>query len=153
MAMPTDNGKDYFVKDFYERTLKILTDYSGKYDVAMTINAMVGLLIVPKEKYFRSKQIPDSYVDPELLRQMRGKFTHDPNIALTQILRHLRNAVSHGNMEIKAEQPNIIGDPVKIGSVVFEDRSNPAVEIPIELLRDFLLSFATNLCCAIKEKK
>lgn len=152
MAMPTDNGKDYFVNDFYKRTLRILTDYLGEYDVAMTINAMVGLLIVPKEQYFRSKSIPDSYVDVDILKQVRDTFTHDPKIPLTQILRHLRNSVSHGNMEIKAEKPNIIGRPMLIGSVVFADKSGDSVEIQIELLKRFLVSFATNLCSSIDAK-
>lgn len=146
MAMPTDNGKDYFVKDFYARTLKVLAGYDGEYDVAMLINSMVGLLVVPKERYFRSKQVDESYVDSELLKQIRAVFKPNSDIPLTQILRHLRNSVTHGNMEIKAERPTIIGDPVVIGSVLFTDRDGVSAEIPIDLLRKFLISFATSVC-------
>lgn len=146
MSMPTDNGKDYFVKDFYKRTLKLLTSYDGEYDVAMMINSMVGLLVVPKEQYFRSKKVDDSYVDAALLKQIQSLFRPSSEIDLTQILRCLRNAVAHGNMVVKAEQPNNYGDPIKIRAILFSDRNGTSAEIPVDLLKKFLISFATCVC-------
>lgn len=152
MSMPTDNGKDYFIKDFYKRTVDILTSYKGEYDVAMMINSMVGLLVVPKERYFHSRAVPDSLVAESLLSQVRATYTKNPDISLTKILRHLRNAVSHGNMEIRAEQPNSVGEQMKIGVVIFEDLDGTSAQIPIALLRNFLISFATGVCKEIEEK-
>lgn len=57
MSMPI-NGKDFFVNDFYKRTLCILHDGHKEYEVTLIINLMVGLLIVPKEKYFEKKRFP-----------------------------------------------------------------------------------------------
>lgn len=53
MSIPI-NEKEYFVKDFYKRTLNILRSTQCEYDVALLINSMVGLLVVPKERYFHS---------------------------------------------------------------------------------------------------
>ena len=97
MAMSTDNGKDYFVKDFYKRTLKVLCNTESEYDVALLINSMVGLLIVPKERYFRSMQVDEKYINKSILEQLRTTFKSDPNISFTQILRRLRNSVCHGD--------------------------------------------------------
>lgn len=30
MSMPTDNGKDYFIKDFYKRTIELVSAYRGE---------------------------------------------------------------------------------------------------------------------------
>ncbi len=99
MSMPTDNSKEYFVKDFYKRTLNILRSTQCEYDVALLINSMVGLLVVPKERYFHSMYVPDNYVDSDILKKIRTTFKSNPDIPLTQILRRLRNSVYHGNME------------------------------------------------------
>lgn len=152
MSMPTDNGKEYFVNDFYKRTLNILRSTRSEYDVALLINSMVGLLVVPKERYFRSMRVADNYVDADLLKQIRATFKSNPDISLTQILRRLRNSVCHGNMEIKAEQSNYIGEQPKIGSIVFNDRDVFFAEIPIGLLKNFLINFATNVCSDAEEK-
>ena len=152
MSMPTDNGKDYFVKDFYKRTLKVLCSTQSEYDVALLINSMVGLLVVPKERYFHSMCVPDNYVDPEILKQIRFTFKSNPDIPLTQILRQLRNSVCHGNMEIKAEKSNHIGEQPKIGAIVFNDKDGSSAEIPIGLLKNFLINFAANVCGDAEEK-
>ena len=146
MSMPIDNGKEYFVKDFYKRTLKLLNGTQSEYDVALLINSMVGLLVVPKERYFHSIQVADKFVDKELLNSIRSAFIDEPDISFTEILRRLRNSVCHGTMEIKAEISNCIGEPPKIGSIVFNDKSGSSAEIPIDLLKRFLVNFASNVC-------
>ena len=152
MSMPTDNGKEYFVKDFYRLTLNILRSTQCEYDVALLINSMVGLLVVPKERYFHSRYIPDNYVDPDILKKIRTTFKSNPEISLTPILRRLRNSVCHGNMEIKAEKSNYIGEQPKIGSIAFNDRDGTSAEITIDLLKNFLISFVTNVCSNAEEK-
>lgn len=172
MSMPTDNGKDYFVKDFYQRTLQIVNSYNGEYDVALLINAMVGLLIVPREAYFKKNNIPDCFTSPDLLEKIRncvkanrldGK---EQEKTLKEIVRHLRNAVAHGHLTIKGEKPVIENDHVEIYSVKFVDkykfydekskkyhRTNFKAEIPVDLLKEFLINFATNVCNESNAKK
>lgn len=173
MSMPTDNGKDYFVKDFYQRTLKIVKCYQGEYDVALLINAMVGLLIVPREAYFKNNNIPDCFTSPDLLEKIRncvkanrldGK---EKEKTLKEIVRHLRNAVAHGHLTIKGEKPVIENDHVEIHSVEFvddyefKDKKDENLmhstyfeaEIPVDLLKEFLINFATNVCNESNAKK
>ena len=152
MSMPTDNGKDYFIKDFYKRTLSLLNNSQSEYDVALLINSMLGLLIVPKERYFHSIQVSEKYVDKVLLNTIRSAFINEPNISFTEILRRLRNSVCHGNMEIKAERSNLINKPPKIGSIIFQDQNGSSAEIPIDILKRFLINFATNVCIDADEK-
>lgn len=152
MAMPIDNSKDFFVKEFYERTLKILNKYDGEYDVTFLINSMIGLLIVPKERYFQSKRLPDTYIDAELLKQVQATITSNTDNSLKEIIRHLRNSVAHGNMTIKAEKSNVKTENSKIGSILFKDRDGFNAEISIELLKNFLINFATKVCNDTKEK-
>ena len=146
MAMPTNNGEDYFVKDFYKRTLRLISATQSEYDVALLINSMVGLLVVPKEKYFHSIQVADDFVDKDLLNHIRSTFDDGDKISFTEILRRLRNSVCHGDMEIKAEKSNYIGEQPKIGSIVFNNNNASSAEIPIDLLKRFLINFATNVC-------
>lgn len=166
MSMPTDNGRDFFVNDFYRRTLQILNAYEGKYDVTLLLNSMLGLLVVPKERFFESKEIPDDFINTKLLEQIRkgikinllnGK--NNPNNSLKEIVRHLRNAVSHGRLTVIGEEPIIKSHPVLISSVNFVDKGEFRdrktkqlvtvyfeAELGIELLRSFLIDFATHIC-------
>lgn len=169
MSMPIDNGKDYFVKDFYQRTLQIVNCYKGEYDVALLINSMVGLLIVPKESYFNNN-IPDRFISADLLEKIRNCVKanllddKEQDKTLKEIIRHLRNAVAHGHLTIKGENPVIENDPVEIHSVEFVDdyvnnkgkkdehHTYFKAEIPVDLLKEFLIDFATNVCNETNEK-
>ena len=161
MSMPTDNGKEFFVKDFYRRTLMNLERYNGEYDVTFLINSMVGLLIVPKEKFFASEELLDRYVDAQILERVRSCIKKNlvdkednPNKSLEKIIRHLRNAVSHGRMTILGEMPVRKGELVPIGSINFIDKGKYKdnaskkwvytyfeMEINVELLKEF--------CCTL----
>jgi len=104
------------VKDFALRTkhnLRALRDIqnSGKevYEVTQLINSMLGLLIFPKENYFRS--IPRKTTE-ELLSEgwsipkVVGNF---PQVRdLRELIRYLRNAIAHFNIEFYDEGTNKI---------------------------------------------
>lgn len=167
MSMPI-NGKDFFVNDFYKRTLCILRDGHEKYEFTLIINLMVGLLIIPKEKYFENKTIPDSFVSKKTLDKVRNCITKNfidgevnSNDSLKEILRHLRNAVAHGGLEIFGKY-----DDNKIESITFKDKGrfnsknyNRKINIEFEinlsydLLESFLIEFATNICDQIESKE
>lgn len=149
MSMKTNNTEEYFVKDFYKRTLEILQKTETEYDVALLINSTVGLLTVPKERFFNNQAIDENLIDSELLGRMRSTF----KLSLSQIVRHLRNSICHGNMEIIAEKSNIENGQAEIYSVVFKDKSGFSADVPVELLREFLISFATNVCNDAEKKE
>lgn len=56
-------------------------------------------------------------------------------------------------MEIIAEKSNIENGQAEIYSVVFKDKSGFSADVPVELLREFLISFATNVCNDAEKKE
>lgn len=94
------------VKDFANRTnhnLEVIKDCKHKgievYEVTQLINSMLGLLIFPKENYIKS--IPkktteelksEGWVIPEVV----GNFPQVQD--LQQLIRYLRNAIAHCNL-------------------------------------------------------
>lgn len=139
-----------FISDFIDRTLKNYNSFpESEYEVTLLINSAIGLLIIPKESEFVT--ISDNFVNRKLLIKLKKcikintyKFKGEPN--LCEIVRHLRNAISHGNLEFVAEKERENGKPKQINSVIFEDNSkykeNFLIDIPVDLLRDFFISFA-----------
>lgn len=147
-------GND-FIKDFAVRTkANLATLDSGPYEVTQLICSMVGLLIFPEQKQFKS--ITDNLIDSELLQNMKKGIstnTYKEPINLQEICRHLRNAVSHSNIDFEAEKPVITTNPLVIHAVKFSDTDPHSgkhieIKITIDLLKEFLLAFSdstTNL--------
>lgn len=148
MAMTADNGRDFFVKDFYIRTLHILNNYKGDYDVTLLINSMLGLLVVPKEKFWR--EMDDFQISNEIssLTNNIQENTYPGDQTIKNIVKHLRNAVAHGKMTIFGEESNYPGAIAKINTIEFIDEKNPyrfVIRFTVEELKNFLIDFATNI--------
>lgn len=45
---------DDFEHSFMRRTLQIIKDYKGKYDATILVNCLLGLLVVPREKFLEA---------------------------------------------------------------------------------------------------
>ena len=98
------------VKDFVSRTranLEFIRNQdksSDVYEVTQLINSMLGLLVFPQQKYIN--EIPETPLQ-ELEKEgwpmpkMVGKFPPAPN--LRQLIRYLRNAISHFNMRFLSD--------------------------------------------------
>lgn len=101
------------VKDFALRTRKNLVALrelqkaqpeAEIYEVTQLINSMLGLLVFPQQKYVRS--IPKTPLD-ELVRQgwpvpqVDGNYPQAEN--LNDLVRLLRNSISHCNMEFQSD--------------------------------------------------
>ncbi len=97
------------IADFATRTKKNLElirrlqaedPESEIYEVTQLVNSMLGLLVFPKERYF--KEIPETSL-AELEAQgwpipkMRGDFKNPET--LRQLIRLLRNSIAHFNLE------------------------------------------------------
>ena len=162
MAVNIDNSNQYFVKEFTKRTLHILTEYKGKYDVTMMVNSAVGLLVIPKEVYFEHMKFPDSVVSEDFLNQLQrciqvnlydGRQNTDNS--LHTIIRHLRNAVAHGRMTIHIKDTNIHSQMADIESIEFYDKGTTIekktgkkiniefkIIITVDLFRQLLIAIA-----------
>ena len=95
-----------FVKDFAERTvenLEIVENNVEKnndgYEVTQLINSMIGLLIFPQQKYY--EEFPEKYPNDDI-KKMFAKSSEYKNEQenFKTMVRHLRNAVSHNNIEV-----------------------------------------------------
>lgn len=140
-----------FIKEFAERTKHVYEDAKkGDYEVTALINCMVGLLIVPKERLF--DKIDNAILGNEKVAELKKCVkanSYHQTLDLKFICRHLRNAVAHSNFEFKAEKPVIIGNPLIINSVVFEDHDDFGHSCDIEMntdqLENFLYAFTDSI--------
>lgn len=150
-----------FEKEFILRTkenIRILDDNGGPYDVTQFINSMLGLLIIPKEKYYH--QINNSMIDPELLRQIRSCCCLESG-SLRHIIIKLRNAASHGHLNFEAGTHDDGVEINHIKTVIFRDyddynsphptQINFEARIEIDLLKRFILAFANAIIVLIRE--
>ena len=104
------------------------------------INSMVGLLIIPEQRYFL--KITDGIISEELFLSVReciSCYTYEKDVKnLQDISRHMRNAVAHSRIDFCYQNR-------KIQSVILKDEDGKGrfeINIPIDLLRQFLLSYS-----------
>jgi len=88
--------------DIVERTLSIIDDYSGKFEVTLLLNCCVGLLVVPKEKHWG--KVPKTELNETNslwgLDKSAIKFGKKKDYSLSNIVRRMRNSVCRFNIEI-----------------------------------------------------
>jgi len=128
-------NQDY---DIVARTRKIIEQYEKlgpdeRYEVTLLLNCLLGLLIIPKERYL--EEIPDNI---NLLTNwgIRDEFIEKPTRKITNkdFIRHLRNAVAHYHIRVCGEGQNI-------KNIWFWD-SGFKVNIPVSNLKKFVVSLS-----------
>ena len=131
-----------FKKDFPERTIDILKNYKGKYEVTLLINCLTALLILPKERFYN--QIPN--VDIKNLNGWGLKKEHVRNVPCTacgynlkDIVRRMRNAIAHMRIDTADDYNG------NIEMVRFIDNGGFEVEIPVEDLKAFVIKLAEHV--------
>jgi hypothetical protein len=107
------------IKEFAMRTkdnLIIIEDLSkinsevNAYEVTQLINSMLGLLVFPKEKYINA--IPEIILS-DLVKagwavpEVKGSFPQANN--LRELIRYMRNAIAHFNLEFVYSENSISG--------------------------------------------
>ena len=92
-------------QEFAKRTKDILDNAGTEYDVTLTLNCLLGLLVVPKElgKISKNKLRPGGILESK----------HD----LKDWLRRMRNALAHAEIILNPTD----GDPKAIESVTFSN--------------------------------
>jgi hypothetical protein len=140
-----------FGKNFIERTQKNLEEYQGEYDVTSLINNCLGLIIIPKQSF--TDNLPNLNINEYSSIYHIGKDENkiedtsapiDSNrFSLKNIVRHIRNAISHGRIEEKVENEKIIG-------VRLYDKKNDtseenfSIEMTIEEFKSFSLAISND---------
>jgi len=104
------------IRDFAERTRKnlraiehLLADGEEVYEVTQLVNSMLGLLVFPREEFI--DRIPEtSLIDLKRkgwpIPKVRSGFPQISN--LKELVRYLRNAIAHFNIEFIGDGTNQI---------------------------------------------
>lgn len=130
---------DNFTNDFMSRTFDIVTNYNGSYDSTLLINCLLGLLIIPKEKFYSKIQsiklssLTDCGINPESIinfGQCDCGFEHKPD--LYQLLRRLRNAVAHFRI-------SPIHESGKVSGYSFKDSNGFHIKLSCNEIKEMVL--------------
>lgn len=143
-----------FVADFVLRTKQNIAQGHHPHEITQLINSLVGLLILPKERYYEN--IQNDMVERQLLEELRNcvkvptkRYPH----TLKFIVRRMRNALAHFHIECKVDKytrqiDHIIFRDVNDGN----DSGKPDFELEIHytILEQFVYQFsdAVSKCIA-----
>ena len=136
-----------FVKDFVKRTLHNYESLkNGPYEVTLLINSCIGLLIVPKERSL-IEESKISKVTAQKLKDCMENNTYNEELTVTNLIRHIRNGISHAKFEFIAENPPQKGDSLQIKSISIQDENTNTHEkmtmiIPIDVLHSLCYEIA-----------
>jgi hypothetical protein len=128
-------------KDLPKRTIDIIENYDGEYEVTLLINCLTALLILPRERFFN--QIPDKDIQDlpdwglareHVIRVRCGLCGYN----LRNIVKEMRNSVAHMDIDTTNYNGNI-------ERVRFKDRSKLIVEIPVAKLKTFVIKLAQSV--------
>ena len=141
------NEKDIAI-EFAQRTLEIWNLHQNqKYDVTLTINLMLGLVVIPKQlSYYDPKFF---FKDDQFRRELENACTYrEEPFTAEYVIRKVRNSICHGRMEIKGVKSVCKKQASKIESIRFVDRKGDSqpinfdMEVSVDLLKRFVSAFA-----------
>ena len=148
-----------FAADFTKRTKDNLALLGNSpYDVTQLINSLIGLLIIPRE--YGYEFINDNLLDSKLRDAIFQKVLENDypeGTTLKSVLTHMRNAVCHSRMKFHVDKAGTEAVSKDIKIIEFRDRKTKDgntyqfhMEIPIELLREFVFAFSEAITNSIK---
>ena len=134
-----------FARSFMRRTLDIAQSYSGPNDATLLVNCLLGLLIVPKESLIEKipqdafEQLPEWGIRTESIKSIgrcdQGHY-HEPT--LRQLVRRLRNAVAHFNIDPMHNQS-------KVDGFRFSDRNGFRAGLSLGEMKEFVTRLSQHL--------
>lgn len=161
------NGQKGFIKDFFERTAKIIKSFeeinNDEYEVTLLCNCMVGILIFPEEKFYPDFKVKDTNLSINskqiLLDGLNGKYKPQ---SVMEILKRMRNAVSHCHMKFESATNYTSDNQIKYiwfydDWKLYKDDKAPlekyefALKIDVVNLKEILLEICTNLFKKVEE--
>lgn len=142
-----------FIKDFIFRTKENINHVNHPYEVTQLINSLIGLLVLPKEKYYNN--IKDTMIDHKLLNDIKKCIeinNSHKRCNLKYIVRRIRNSIAHFHIECKADK-----NTLEIDKIVFSDYDNGnntnipdfRISFTVELVKDFVDQFSDEVAKSI----
>ena len=145
--------EDHVIRDFARRTQQNLATIdrlhqSGHkvYEATQLINSMLGLLVFPKEEYF--DQIPETPLEELEVQgwpvpRVTGNFKQVSD--LRQLIKYLRNAVAHFNLEFPDDGTNQLRQLRVWNTDPRTNRTTWAAELTLDDLRALTRRFVDHL--------
>lgn len=139
--------RDEFEREFMNRTLALMSEYDGELNATHLINCLLGLLVIPKEKFL--KRIPQDSVDSfedwgipkDAVEEFGGSSRKNgeprPKTLRTLVWR-LRNSVAHFEIEPQSEGGQCVG-------FEFKDESGFRAVLSLEEIKNFVIKLAEHL--------
>jgi len=138
--------------DFIERTLNVIKQYKGlleqnpkieKFDITLYINSLTGLIVLPKEKGFLDKYLPNERLEEWGIK----KCVLYPEIkTVKELAIQLRHCIAHFDIEFGSDNER------QIDKLIFKDSQKSKGTIAefgiedfkvfVELLADFMIKNA-----------
>ncbi len=147
-----------FETDFMVRTLRIVQNYAGEYDQTLQLNCLLGLLVIPKEKFILSVSTDDERdflkwgLQPGSFNSF-GKQRNEPGTGkplpyapntIAGVVHSLRNAVGHFRV-----------DPTHTSGVVtgfhFHDDNGFDAILTAEQLKTFAAKLASQILTDLRK--
>lgn len=136
---------DNFEHSFMQHTLEILRDYKGHFDATILINCLLGLLVIPKEKFLEAipldplSKLSIWGINPDSIKRTGKKKNKNKNPdTLRGVIYNLRNSVVHFRLKpIPATK--------EVHSFEFTDLDGFHAVIKLEEMQDFVVRLADHL--------
>lgn len=97
---------DEFEHSFMRHTLQIVQEYKGDYDATILINCLLGLLVVPREKFLEAipleplSNLSEWGIDPDSIIDVGEPRSKNPQPdTIRGLVYNLRNSVAHFRLE------------------------------------------------------
>jgi hypothetical protein len=143
---------DYLVRDFARRTQRNLeyvrsAQHGGAdvYEVTQLINSMLGLLVFPQQQYvdaIPATPVSDLERDGWPIPRIVGDYPQVND--LNQLVKYLRNAIAHCNLEFISDSSMDI-QGVQVWNVPPNGQTNWKAQLTIAELHDLTEKFLTLL--------
>lgn len=144
-----------FVKDFVYRTKENIRSGTHPYEVTQLVNSLIGLLVLPKERYYAN--IQDKMIDAALLSDLVECITIPARkkCSLKYIVRRMRNAIAHFHIECKADKYTHTIDTIVFSDYDIDhngDVPDFQISLSVDLAERFLNQFSEAVSNSIAEE-
>lgn len=137
--------EDEFERDFMRRTLQLVETYRGPHDATLLLNSLLGLLLIPKERYLDRipadpvADLPKWGIRPSSILAFPAPTKANPEPeTIRGVVHSLRNAVAHSRF--KPIHHNRVVDGFE-----YSDKSGFSAVIQVDEMREFVSRLATYL--------
>lgn len=132
-----------FPRDFLRNTMRNVESYQGEYEVTNLINNCLGLIVIPNDHLIdRLPKYTFNAVDSRFGIK-KGNIRHEDknDYTLRNIVRHVRNGLSHGLIEQQSHNTEIVGLRI-FDRLNKKSPENFSLELSIDELKLFAFSLA-----------